>query len=107
MAARALINVPKTARHGEIIEIRAMIAHPMETGYRVGTTGTPIPRNIIHRFVCTYEGEEIFAADLYPAISANPFLAFTTTATKSSTITFAWTGDDGTTQTASAEITVT
>lgn len=107
MTARALINAPKTARKGDIIEIRAMIAHKMETGYRQGPNGQMIPRDIINRFVCTYGGEEIFAADLFPAVSANPFIAFSTIAIESGTITFAWTGDDGETQTATAEITVT
>jgi sulfur-oxidizing protein SoxZ len=104
--ARALINVPKTARRGEIVEVRAMIAHPMETGYRVGPNGANIPCDIIRRFACTYDGEEVFAADLFPAVSANPFIAFTTVATVSGTITFVWTDDAGETQTASAEITV-
>jgi len=104
---RALVNVPKTATRGEIIEIRAMIAHPMETGYREGVNGARIPRNIIKRFVCKYEGEEIFSADLFPAIAANPFISFTTTATVSGTITFEWTDDQGEMQTASATITVT
>jgi sulfur-oxidizing protein SoxZ len=105
--ARTLINAPKTARKGEIIEIKAMIAHPMETGYRVGTSGQPIPREIIHHFVCTYNGEEVFAAEFFPAIAANPFLAFSTVATASGTLSFAWTDDKGETQTATTEITVT
>lgn len=104
--ARTLINAPQTARRGEVIEIRAMIAHPMETGYREGPNGVTIPRNIISRFVCTYDREEVFSAELFPAISANPFLVFSTIATASGTITLAWTDDKGETQTASTEITV-
>ena len=104
---RALVNVPKTAARGEIIEIRAMVAHVMETGYREGVNGVTIPRNIIKRFVCKYAGEEVFSAELFPAIAANPFRAFTTIATVSGTITFEWTDDKGATQSASAEITVT
>lgn len=104
--ARALINVPETAKHGEVIQIRAMIAHPMETGYRMGPNGANIPRNIIRRFICTYDGEEVFSADLFPAVSANPFIAFTLVATTSGTISFEWTDDAGETQTASAEISV-
>ena len=104
--ARALINVPKTARRGEIVQIRAMIAHPMETGYRMGPNGVNIPRDIIRRFTCTYDDEEVFSADIFPAVSANPFIAFTLVATTSGTISFAWTDDAGETQTASAEIAV-
>jgi sulfur-oxidizing protein SoxZ len=104
--ARALVNVPKTAQPGEIIEIKAMTAHPMETGYRSDARGAAIPRNIVRRFTCHYDGEAVFAADLHPAMSANPFLAFFTVATVSGTLTFAWTDDAGVTTTATAEIVV-
>lgn len=104
---RALVNVPKTAKRGEIIEIRAMIQHVMETGYREGVNGVVIPRNIIKRFVCKYAGEEIFSAELFPAIAANPYMAFSAIASESGTITFEWTDDKGEMQSASAEITVT
>jgi sulfur-oxidizing protein SoxZ len=104
--ARALVNVPKAARQGEVVEIKAMIAHPMETGYRVGPNGSNILRDIIRRFACTYDGEEVFSADLFPAVSANPFIAFTLVAGASGTISFAWTDDAGETQTASSDITV-
>lgn len=101
-----MINVPETASRGEIIEIKAMTAHPMETGYRVGPNGTKIPRDIIHRFVCTYAGEEVFSAELFPAIAANPFIAFSTVATTSGTLVFTWTDDAGKTYTESADIAV-
>lgn len=104
---RTLINVPNTAVRGEIIEIRAMLQHPMETGYREGLNGERIARNIIKRFVCKYAGEEIFSADLFPAVAANPYIAFTTVATTSGTLTFEWTDDRGATQSASAALTVT
>jgi len=104
--ARALINVPASAKRGEVIEIKTLISHPMEPGYRPNSTGEVLPRDIINFFVCTYNGEEIFRADLYPAIAANPFVTFHTVATESGTIAFEWTGDNGFHETASAKITV-
>ena len=104
--ARVLLNVPPRAQRGEIVEIKTLIAHPMETGYRLDNTGGSIPRNIISLFVCTYNGEEIFRAELFPAIAANPFLAFFTTATESGEIVFTWTNDHGQTQTETRPITV-
>ena len=104
--ANALVNVPPRARRGEIIEIKALVSHPMETGYRRTQLGAPIPRDIIRRFVCTYNGTEIFRADLHPAITANPFFAFSTVATESGTIAFQWTGDNGFSVTESAAIVV-
>ncbi len=104
--ARPLISVPATAKRGEIVEIKALIAHPMETGYRPGPDGRVLPRDIIRRFVCTYNDVEIFSADLFPAMSANPFIAFTTVAVESGTLTFTWTGDNGFSQSETATITV-
>ena len=104
--ARTLINVPAKAKRGEVIEIKTLIQHPMETGYRVGLGGELIPRDIITTFVCTYEGEEIFRAEFARAIAANPYLTFFTTATTSGTIGFDWTGDNGFSAHAEAPITV-
>ena len=64
-----------------MIEIRTLIQHPMETGYRPGPNGKLLPRDIIRRFTCVYDGEVIFSAELHPAIAANPFISFTTVAT--------------------------
>lgn len=104
--ARALINVPKTAGAGEVVEIKALIAHPMETGYRPGPGGRLLPRDIIRRFTCTYDGEVVFSADLHPAMAANPYIAFTTTATVTGPLTFTWEGDNGFSQTETATLTV-
>lgn len=105
--ARTLITVPKTARRGDVIEIKTVIAHPMETGFRSGDAGIALPRNLIRRFTCRYAGEEIFAAQLFPAVAANPLLSFFTVATESGTLTFTWEGDNGFMQTDTASITVT
>jgi sulfur-oxidizing protein SoxZ len=105
--ARALISVPTTAKRGDILEIKTLVQHPMETGYRPNTMGGVIPRDIIQHFVCTYNGEEVFRAELFPAVAANPFIAFTTVATESGTIAFSWTDGKGETQTETVSITVT
>ena len=104
--ASALVNVPARARRGEVIEIKALISHVMETGYRRTQLGAPIPRDIIRRFVCTYNGTEVFSAELHPAIAANPFIAFSTVATESGTLAFHWTGDNAFSVTESVRITV-
>jgi sulfur-oxidizing protein SoxZ len=104
--ARALINVPPKAKRGEIIEIKTLISHEMESGFRPDNVGKMIPRDIITLFVASYNGQEIFRADLHPAIAANPFISFFTVATESGTIEFKWTGDNGFSQTEQAPITV-
>ena len=105
--ARTLITMPATAKHGEIIEIRTLIAHPMETSYRVGADGQPVPRNIIRRFVCQYGDETVFSAELFAAVAANPLIVFTTVATASATLTFTWDGDYGFLQRETRELSVT
>jgi sulfur-oxidizing protein SoxZ len=90
-----LINAPKTAKPGELVEIKALILHPMETGFRAGTNGRVIPRNIIERFTASWNGAEIFRMEFSPAIAANPFVSFFAVATESGTIGFRWTGDEG------------
>jgi sulfur-oxidizing protein SoxZ len=104
--ARVVVTVPATAKRGEIIEIKTLAGHAMETGFRRSQYGQSIPRNIIRTFVCTYNGEEVFRAELHPAIAANPLLVFTARASESGTIDFKWTGDNGYSETQSAAITV-
>jgi sulfur-oxidizing protein SoxZ len=104
--AAALINVPRKAKRGQVIEIKTLMSHIMETGFRHTATGELIPRDIITSFTCRFNGAEIFRADLFPATAANPFIAFFTTATESGTFEFNWIGDRGFAETASASITV-
>ena len=106
MMASALVNVPKRAKRGEIIEVKTLMSHIMETGYRHTASGELVPRNIITSFACRYNGVEIFRADLFPAIAANPFMTFFTVATESGKFEFEWIGDRGFSETASASITV-
>ncbi len=105
--ARALITMPKTAKRGEVIEIRALIGHQMESGFQTGIDGAVKKRDIILSFACSYNGEQVFAAELFPAVAANPYIAFHTLATESGTLSFRWEGDNGFSQTETAAITVT
>ena len=104
--ARVVVNVPAEAKRGEVIEIRTLAGHPMETGFRRTQLGEVIPRNIISSIECTYNGVEIFRAELHPAIAANPLITFTTVATESGTLEFRWTGDNGFSASQSANIKV-
>lgn len=102
--ALALVTVPKAAKRGEIIEIRAMIQHSMETGYRRSSEGDMLPRNLVRRFSCRFveagkpasdAGETVFTAVLHAAIAANPYLSFNLRAVNSGTLVFQWEGDNG------------
>jgi sulfur-oxidizing protein SoxZ len=93
--ARTLINFPNNVGRGELIELRCLIAHPMETGYRRGDLGRLLPQNLIRRFECHYAGRLVFSAELFAAISANPLIAFDLRAVESAPLRFSWHGDDG------------
>jgi sulfur-oxidizing protein SoxZ len=100
------VKVPERAARDEIVEIRTLIMHPMENGFRFETAGTVVPVHIIHTFICRYDGEEVFRAELQPGIAANPYLSFFTRATHSGTLEFEWQDDDGSVYRESARIEV-
>jgi len=105
--ARVLITMPAEAKRGEIIEIRCLIAHPMETGYRTGDDGRRLTRNIIRRFRCFFGGEPVFSAELFPAVAANPLISFWLRASESGELRFSWEGDEGFSQVETRVLTVT
>jgi sulfur-oxidizing protein SoxZ len=103
---RVLINVPKQVKRGEPFDVKLLISHPMESGQRHDDMGQPIPRDIINSFVCTYNGEDVVRADLFPAIAANPFLSFAVTAQESGTLAMTFIDDHGVVQTETVSVTV-
>jgi sulfur-oxidizing protein SoxZ len=93
--ARALLHLPESIGRGDVILVRALIAHPMETGHRLSSDGQPLPRDIIHRVEARLDGRLVFAADLHPAIAANPYLVFPLRVTGGGTLSVTWNGDRG------------
>lgn len=100
------LSVPSKAQRGALIEIRTLIAHPMESGFRRDNMGLAIPRNILTEFVCRYGDREVFRAELFSAIAANPYLSFFTVAGDSGNIECKWTDQHGQTLVATAAIDV-
>ncbi|MFN0041166.1 MAG: thiosulfate oxidation carrier complex protein SoxZ [Burkholderiales bacterium] len=103
----ARVRLPEKARRGEVIEIRTLVQHPMESGFRLDNTGQPIARHIVETLTCTYNGKEIFFARIHPAISANPYLTFYARITDGGEFIFTWKDDQGgvTAHTARIEVT--
>lgn len=100
------LSIPKDIQSGDIIELKAMIRHDMESGYRRDIHGKTIPRNILESFECRLGEILIFSADLYPGISANPLIKFYHRAEASGTLTFSWTEQTGKVFTKTAELAV-
>ena len=103
---RVLTNVPKQAKRGEPFDVKLLISHPMESGQRRDAMGATIPRSIINSFVCTYNGQEVLRADLFPAIAANPFFSFAVVAQESGMLAMTFTDDNGIVQTETISIAV-
>jgi sulfur-oxidizing protein SoxZ len=106
MTVRALITVPPAIRPGEVIEIRTLIAHPMETGHRSDGQGGVVPRRILRRFTCRLDGQPVFSAELHAAVAANPLIAFPLRVQVSGTLECRWEGDDGFAHTQTAALRV-
>jgi sulfur-oxidizing protein SoxZ len=103
----AMVNVPETATPGEIVEIKILISHPMETGFRTGQDGKLVPRNIIHELRATYNGAEVYRVDLHPSIAANPFFAFHLRAERSGEVAIVWIDEAGAEHVETRTLTVT
>jgi sulfur-oxidizing protein SoxZ len=89
------VRMPAQAKAGDVIEVKTLISHEMETGQRKDAEGKPIPRKIIKAFTAKFNGKEIFRSDWHPAVSANPYLAFLVRVPESGTFEFTWLDDDG------------
>ncbi len=107
MTDKPRIRVPREAKKGEVVQIKTLVSHAMESGLRRDERGSIVPRKIINRFACEFNGKPVFSCNLEPAIGANPFLQFTAKVEESGTFRFSWTDDDGTVLTADETITVT
>ncbi|NBD29833.1 MAG: thiosulfate oxidation carrier complex protein SoxZ [Alphaproteobacteria bacterium] len=100
------VRVPRDAAAGETITIKTLISHPMESGQRKDSDGNTIPRSIINRFTCEFNGESVMEMILEPAISTNPFIEFQAVVPESGTFAFTWYDDDGSVYEESKDIAV-
>ena len=107
MAAQPRIKLDKKeVKKGDIVEVKALVSHVMETGQRKDAQGATIPRRILNKFTCTVAGKQVFAADFEPAVSANPYIQFKFRAEQSGQVVLSWTDDDGSTIIGQDSITV-
>lgn len=105
-APKPRVRVPKTASAGEIVVLKTLISHEMESGQRKDRDGNTIPRKIINKFTCEFNGQTVFTCDLDPAISANPYFEFSARVDASGTFKFTWMDDDGSVYTDEQQIEV-
>jgi sulfur-oxidizing protein SoxZ len=107
MAAKPRLKLDKKdAKKGDIVEVKALVAHIMESGQRKDSKGQTIPRKILNKVACTVNGKLVFSADFEPAVSSNPYIQFKFKATESGPVVLTWTDDDGSTIVGEEKITV-
>ena len=100
------VKVPKKAAAGDTITIKTLISHNMESGQRKGKDGNLIPRSIINRFTCDFNGQNVIDVTLEPAISTNPYFEFQAMVPEAGTYTFTWYDDDGSVYTDTKDIAI-
>jgi sulfur-oxidizing protein SoxZ len=100
------LQVPPSVKKGEPFEIRVLVQHPMETGYRRDLNGQSIPLHIVDKLVCRVAGREIFSAEFGSGIAANPYLAFYATANEAGEVVVEWSDNWGDTGKVSAKFDV-
>ena len=100
------LRVPPSVKRGEAFEVRVLMQHPMETGFRRELDGRAVPVNIIDRVACRYGGVEVFRAELGTGMSANPYLAFFVRAVASGELVVEWSDDRGEKGSATAAVNV-
>jgi sulfur-oxidizing protein SoxZ len=100
------VRMPATAKAGEVIEVKTLISHEMETGQRKDAAGNVVPRKIIKQFTAKFNGREILSADWHSAVSANPYQSFFVRVPETGTFEFSWLDDDGTVYKSEHKVTV-
>lgn len=60
----------------DVVEVKILISHVMETGFRKDQEGGLIPAHFIQFVTVTHQGRTVLSAQWGPAVSANPFLSF-------------------------------
>ena len=89
------IKIPKKVAAGDVITIKTLVSHKMESGQRKDKEGNTIPRKIINKFTCEFNGASVFSCDIDPAFAANPYFEFKAKVEEAGTFKFTWTDDDG------------
>lgn len=104
--AKPRVKVQKTAKVGEVINVKALISHLMESGQRKGSDGNLIPRSIINRFTCDVNGENVIDVAIEPAVSTNPYFEFEARIDADSDVVFTWYDDDGSVYTNTQQVAI-
>ena len=94
MEKQRKLKYKEIVNHGELVEVKTLAEHEMESGVRRDErTGVIYPRLIIYKVTARYNGKVVFKANWFSGVSANPYLAFYFKADKSGLIEIEWEDD--------------
>lgn len=105
--ALARLQVSPKVRAGEAVEVRLLVQHPMETGFRREADGRAVPMNVVNSLVCRLGGVEVLRAEFGSGVSANPYLSFWIVPPSSGELVVEWVDDAGEKGRVAAPIAVT
>jgi sulfur-oxidizing protein SoxZ len=89
------VQWPDKINVGEVVKVRMLIQHAMDTGYLQDFSGKLVPRNVIQYLTCTLGGQEVFRVAPSSGISANPYFEFFVRATQTAEFKIEWVDDKG------------
>lgn len=72
----ASIKLKAKAIDGGLIEVKALMTHPMETGLRKDSAGELVPAHYITEVVVTANDKEVLKTNWGGSVSKNPYLSF-------------------------------
>lgn len=85
------IRLPRTVNKGQVVAVKALITHPMETGFRKNKkTKKKIPAYYINDVSVYYGDELVTHSDWTIAVSTNPFMTFYIKADKVAPLKIVW-----------------
>lgn len=95
----------RAASKDGVTEVKALMSHEMETGFRKDASGNPIPAWFIAEVTAKLNGKDVMKAQWGPSVSKNPFLAFKIKGGKAGDkITITWVDSKGDTRTDEATV---
>jgi sulfur-oxidizing protein SoxZ len=98
------MRIRATMKDG-VTDVRVLMAHPMETGFRKDASGKIVPAHYINDVKATSGGRTVLTARWGQAISQNPYLQFRFKGAKAGDkVTVTWTDNTGDTRTDEAAI---
>lgn len=66
----------RAAANGDIVEVKVLMRHDMETGQRKDASGKIMPAHFIQNLTAKCNDKVVLNAQFGPSVSKDPFLAF-------------------------------